>query len=261
MAENRKVVSIEKRIPELKKYRRKKLIRHLAILIGFFAILILITLYFISPYSKVDTIYVSGNRQLTEDEVRKASGIKQGEYVFAINSSNVSDQLEKNELIKKAKVEKSGINDYRITITENKTVGYEEKDGGYYDILENGVMLDNKKTSFPIGNEPLFVGFKNGQVLKDMVSQLNKLDEDIQGAISEIHLEPTDSDPEHIRLYMNDGNQVVASINSFADKMQYYPSIAAQLNEGQRGVIDMEVGSYFQSYYKQNEEKKQGKSE
>ncbi|EJI6715341.1 cell division protein FtsQ/DivIB, partial [Listeria innocua] len=39
MAENKRVVSIENRIPELKKYRKKKLIRHLAILIGIFAIL------------------------------------------------------------------------------------------------------------------------------------------------------------------------------------------------------------------------------
>ncbi|WP_088809575.1 MULTISPECIES: cell division protein FtsQ/DivIB [Listeria] len=256
MTDNKKIISIENKIPELKRYRKKKLIRHLAILVGFFAVLILITLYFLSPFSKVDQIYVSGNRQLTENEIRQASGVDSSDFVIAVNNSKVEKQLEKQELIKKAVVEKDGLRNLKLKITEYKTVGYMEKDGMYYDILENGKILNDNAQKFPIGNRALYVGFKNGTVLKDMVEQMNQLPEEVIRAISEVHLDPKKSDAEHIVLYMNDGNQVSATIPTFAEKMSYYPSIVAQLQEGQKGVINLEVGAYFESYYKQNEAKK-----
>ncbi|WP_163654358.1 cell division protein FtsQ/DivIB [Listeria sp. PSOL-1] len=257
MAENKKIVSIEKRIPELRKYRKKKLVRHLAILIGFFAILILITLYFLSPFSKVGGIYVNGTKQLTENEVRAESGIKEKQFVFAINNKKVSQTLQKNKLIKKAEVKKEGINHYQINITENNTIGYQQKGALYYDILENGYLMNSRARKFPIGNQMIFVGFKNGETLKAMVKELKQLPEDVKQAISEIHLQPEKNDKERILLYMNDGNKVSATISSFAEKMKYYPSIVGQLKPGQKGTIDLEVGSYFQSYYKQNQENKE----
>ncbi|EAD5840928.1 TPA_asm: cell division protein FtsQ/DivIB [Listeria innocua] len=256
MAENKRVVSIENRIPELKKYRKKKLIRHLAILIGIFAILILITLYFLSPLSKLDKIAVSGNKQLTENEVRKESGLTSGEFVLGISNGKTEDKLEKNTLIKNATVSKDGLNDVKINITEYKTIGYQQNDGKYYDVLENGTMLTDQPRQFPIGNDLLFQNFKNGKTLEKMVAQINKLPKDVVNSISEVIYSPTKTDQNHIELYMNDGNQVSADISSFADKMQHYPAIVAQLAKGQKGVIDIEVGSYFQSYYQQNAEKK-----
>ncbi|EUJ32079.1 cell division protein FtsQ [Listeria floridensis FSL S10-1187] len=259
MAKNKKVVSIENRIPELKKYRKKKLVRQLVLLIGFFTLLILITLYFLSPLSKVGTIYVTGNRELTEQEVRTASGIEKGDYVIAINNRNTVSEIKKNPLIKKATVTKRGFNEIEISITEYKTIGYEPKNGFYYDILENGKLLTDSSRKFPIGNRVLFVRFKNGELLTKMVKEWQKLPSEVQSAVSEIHLEPKKSDPEHLLLYMNDGNQVSATIESFSEKMIYYPSIAAQLNPGQKGVIDLEVGAYFESYYKQNQSEKANK--
>ncbi|MBC1520455.1 FtsQ-type POTRA domain-containing protein [Listeria aquatica] len=261
MAKNKKVVSIESRIPELKKYRKKRLVRHLILLIGFFVLLILATLYFLSPVSKVETIYVSGNRELTEQDVRSDSGVRKGDYMIATNNKNVAEQLEKNKMIKKAVVEKSGLRAIKIRITEYKTIGYEPKDGFYYEILENGELLLERARKFPIGNRVLFFNFKNDDVLKDMVKEWKELPTSVQNAVSEIHLKPVKSDSEHILLYMNDGNQVTATIHGFADKMSYYPSISAQLNNGQKGVIDLEVGAYFESYYKKKQEKEKADSE
>lgn len=256
MAENKKIVSIEDKIPELKRYRKKKLIRHLTILVGFFAVLILVTLYFLSPFSKVNEIYVSGNRQLTENEVRQVTGLDNTDFIVTVNNQKIKNKLEKQELIKKATVEKKGLQNLKINISEYQTVGYVEKKGMYYDILESGKILNDNAQKFPIGNRALYVGFKNDETLHDMVEQINQLPEEVARAISEIHLEPKKSDAEHVMLYMNDGNQVSATIPTFAEKMSFYPSLVAQLQEGQKGVINLEVGSYFESYYKQNEDVK-----
>ncbi|MBC1887208.1 cell division protein FtsQ/DivIB [Listeria booriae] len=252
---NKKIVSIESRIPELKKYRKKKLVRHMSIIISIFVLLILITLYFLSPLSKVQRIYVDGNKQVDEQTVLKEGDLNLDEFVFGLRKSKSADALEQNPLIKKATVELQGLNTLRVHVTENKTIGYQEKDGKYYDVLETGKLLTTQPKEFPIGNNPIFSNFKNGTVLKDMVSQLMDLPEGVLLSISEIHFAPTKSDDEHIKLYMNDGNEVSATINTFAEKMSHYPSIVAQLKTDQKGIIDLEIGSYFRTYLKDKEEK------
>lgn len=255
MAENRRVVSIEKRIPELKKYRRKKLFRHLAILIGFFVLLIMITIYFLSPLSKLSEIYVEGNKQLTDQQVKEKSTLETGEYIFAINKKQVVKALEKSTLIKKVKVTQPSMNNIELHIEEYETIGYQQKNGRYYDVLENGILLQNQSRKFPIGNSLLFKGFKNGSLLKMLVKEINKLPDDVRESISEVIYEPTKTDKKHIHLYMNDGNQVEATIYGFASKMKNYSEIVSQLREGQKGTVDLEVGTIFESYYQQNKQK------
>lgn len=63
-------------------------------------ILIAITLYFLSPLSKLDKIAVSGNKQLTENEVRKESGLEIGEFVIGISNGKTEDTLKKIPLLK-----------------------------------------------------------------------------------------------------------------------------------------------------------------
>ncbi|WP_337999011.1 hypothetical protein [Bacillus methanolicus] len=47
---------------------------------------------------------------------------------------------------------------------------------------------------------------------------------------------------------MNDGFEVNATLRGFAEKMAHYPSIVSQLDPDKKGVIDLEVGSYFKAY-------------
>ena len=42
----------------------------------------------------------------------------------------------------------------------------------------------------------------------------------------------------------------VHSFQRFAEKMAYYPEITAQLNGYEKGVIDMEVGTFFTPFSK-----------
>src|SRR5699024_7229165 len=100
----------------------------------------------------------------------------------------------------------------------------------------------------PKGNYPIFYNFKNKTRLLEMTKQFNKLPAKVKKGIAEIHLEPTKDEPGKIKLYMNDDNQVIASIDTFDEKMQYYPSIVSKMNY--TGVVDLEVGAYSYTYGK-----------
>ena len=53
-----------------------------------------------------------------------------------------------------------------------------------------------------------------------------------------------------LTVFMDDGYEVRAMISTFAEKMAYYPEITAQLHDHEKGVIDMEVGTFFTPFSK-----------
>ena len=83
-----------------------------------------------------------------------------------------------------------------------------------------------------------------------MTAQLLKMDEDVYHLISEIIFAGDEKDSDSITVYMDDGFEVRAFISTFAEKMAYYPDITAQLNSYEKGVIDMEVGTFFTPFSK-----------
>src|SRR5699024_12802480 len=73
--EEKKVISIEERIPRLKEERKKKANRQLILYLSIFFLLISFIVYLQSPHSKVKEIKVAGNDILNDQEVIEWSGI------------------------------------------------------------------------------------------------------------------------------------------------------------------------------------------
>jgi len=103
-------------------------------------------------------------------------------------------------------------------------------------------------------NAPILFHFSEGAVLEELVSELGKIPEEIINSISEIHHTPKKTDQFHISLFMNDGFEVSATLRSFSEKMVHYPSIISQIDPDKKGIIDLEVGSYFKAYETEAEE-------
>jgi cell division protein FtsQ len=163
--------------------------------------------------------------------------------------------------IKKASIKVHWPNSVIIQVKEHKRIAYLKKDALFYPVLDNGTILSNGQSNLPI-NAPVLIDFKEGTVLRDMVIELKKLPEEILNSISEIHYTPYKTDNYHISSYMNDGFEVSATIRSFSDKMSHYPSIISQLDLNKKGIIDLEVGSFFKAYPSEgevNNEKDKGK--
>ena len=76
----------------------------------------------------------------------------------------------------------------------------------------------------------LCVKFPRRSCFESAAKGINKLPEEIQNSISEIHNTPTKTDNYHITMYMNDGFEVSATSLTLSDKMIHYPSIISQLD-------------------------------
>ncbi len=247
------VVSIEERIPKLKQHRKKKANRRLIFLLSLFLIMILSVIYFQSPLSHVKNIEVKGNELVPSETIISESKIKQGMNVWSVNKKETSERLNKLPEIKDAKVKMSFPNSFVIEVDELGKKAYLLKDNKFQIILENGKVLNKGTESIPV-DAPLLRGFKEDKALKKMISELGELPKEVQHLISEINLTPKKTDQYHLTLFMNDGYEVSATIRTFSEKMEHYPSIVSQLDPSQKGVIDLEVGSYFRSYESEESE-------
>ncbi|EDP68214.1 divIB [Carnobacterium sp. AT7] len=258
---NKNPKSLEDTMPKLKKQRQKKLITRLIALILLFSFAILVVVYFISPLSKVDMLSVSGTKEVADQEIIDVSQIKSGDNLWKVFferkeiSKNLLSELPQ---VKSMKISFDGLNDYIIKIEEYQTVAYLAEENKYYNILENGKIV-NESRKVSIGNPPIFKSFEENKALKAMIEQYKLLNENIQNSISEVEYTPSEIDDYLIKLYMNDGNEVVASIPSFAEKMIYYPDMVKKIGD-QKGTFNIEVGAYFSPFEFNNEKKEEPKT-
>jgi cell division protein FtsQ len=252
--EKGKIVALEDRIPKLKQQRRRKANRRLIFLLFLFFSLIAIISYVKSPLSHVKTVIVNGNVVYTKTEIITKTALTSKNNIWQIKGKNIEKKLESLQEVKNASVEVRWPNSVIIQVKEHKRVAYLKKDALFYPVLENGSILSNGQ-SYPPINAPVLFDFEEGIVLKEMVTELKALPEAILNSISEIHYSPYKTDKYHVSTFMNDGFEVSATIRSYSDKMSHYPSIISQLDKNKKGIIDLEVGSFFKAYSSEEEAK------
>jgi cell division protein FtsQ len=243
-----KIVALEDRIPKLKEQRRRKANRRLIILLCLFFTMIAVVAYVQSPLSHVKKITIKGNELLSTEEILKKTKISKDTNIWSVKKDTITSTLKDMNVIKQAKVTIMWPNTVMIEIEERNKLAYLESDNSYFPVMENGkVLKDREVAEIPV-NAPILYKFKEGAILKEMVTALDELPVEVLNAISEIHYTPKKTDQYHISLFMNDGFEVSATLRTFAEKMVHYPSIISQLDPSIKGIIDLEVGSYFKAY-------------
>jgi len=243
-----KIVALEDRIPKLKEQRRRKANRRLIILLFLFFTMIAVVAYIQSPLSHGKKVTVKGNELLSTNEVIKTAKIAKKTNIWSVKKDIVARELQKLNVINKADVKIILPNTVIIQIQERNKIAYVEADRSYFPVMENGkVLKDREVAEIPV-TAPILFNFKEGAFLKEMVTALEELPDEVINAISEIHYTPKKTDQYHITLFMNDGFEVSATLRSFSEKMVHYPSIISQLDPNKKGIIDLEVGSYFKAY-------------
>ncbi|MFK4998044.1 cell division protein FtsQ/DivIB [Bacillus sp. N9] len=214
------------------------------------------------PAQQNQKIAIEGNEKITAEEILQVTELTEGLNLWKINKKSLVERLEAIEAIQKAKVSIRFPNNVQIKINEYKTIGYLLQENTSMPILENGIILSNDGQYGLSGNAPILSGFKEDEVLREMADELQKLPSEIVNIISEIHYASKETDKYHIYLFTNDGYEVNATIPSFSVKMKNYPSMISQLDPSIKGVIDLEVGSFFKAYEAKGEDtNEEGKEE
>ncbi|CAJ1227335.1 cell division protein DivIB [Levilactobacillus zymae] len=246
----RRAKRIGDKLPRLRHQRNRKLARRLTLLLSIFLVVIGLMVYLVSPLSHVQTVRVQGAHALSARQVQRAVGVSTGDSIFKVwgHEKKLQQQaLRHNSRLKHATVQFHQPNRVTVRVVEYITAGYVMRQGQYYEVLENGIVSQQSVTQ-PKSGTPVYGNFKSAKTLHRMILQYAQLSTPIKHSISEIQASPTKTNPQRVHLFMNDGNEVYASLNTFARKMAYYPSIASKMK--QKGVVNLEVGAYSYAFKK-----------
>lgn len=213
-----------------------------------FTLAIFVSLYTISSYSDVKDVSVEGTSEVYDQEVFNYSSIAIGDSVLStyFGREEIETRIvEEIPQVSGAELNVTGLQSVTITISEYETVAFLQTDDHYQKILENGVILDETLPRIT-SSQPILLNFSQGEALERMLSTYEEVEDQVQSLISEIeHLED-DHNPMLVRAFMNDGNEVLASIPTFAERLNYYLQMRETVDGN--GVFDLEAGAYFIPY-------------
>src|SRR5699024_9106991 len=103
--------------------------------------------------------------------------------------------------------------------------------------------------------------------LNKIVPELKKVKPKVKSMISEINYKPGENNQNRIQMFMTDNVEVVGDIQTFANKINYYPSISDKLerdNTGELktpGFVDLQVGATFLPYESKEQQKERANKE
>lgn len=215
-------------------------------LVFLFTTILLLMIYIISPLSKINSLEIDGNHDLSKEQVQKETKIYPGRYIWGVvfDQHRLAKQaIYNNPQIKSLKVSVTGPQSLRVEVKENALLGTAVIDNDTFAVLANGHLQQTKAVTNGVAYKR-FDGHK--KVLEKTAKQIGKLKPAIRNGISSVNYQPTRQYPNRLIIYMRDGNTVYADYNTVGHKMAYYPGIAASMKD--RGVIDLQVGAYSYSY-------------
>ncbi|PTE43026.1 cell division protein DivIB [Staphylococcus equorum] len=241
-----------------KRRKRQKQIQYSVFGVLLF-IIILILIYMFTPLSKISSVEIKGNDNVSESAINKAIDVKDNSRMYTYSTSKATDKLKENKLIKSAKITKQMPNKLTVEISENQIVGMTKKKDNYVPILENGTELKNYDGN-ATDDGPILVGFEKEEKEK-IINELAKMPANVRGMIAEIKYDPQENLQNQIKLFTSDDIQILGNLNTIANKMKYYPQMSQSLERDESGelkksgYIDLSVGASFIPYSGGNETK------
>lgn len=216
-------------------------------------IILLILIYMFTPLSKINSVTIEGNDNVSKTSIKKAIDVKDDSRMYTYSTSTAVKNLKKNKLIKHAEVTKVLPNKLKVKVTESQIVGLVKKKDDYVPILEDGTELENYEDSNVTDDGPVLEGFKKEKKEK-MIQELSKMPAKVRGMIAEVQYDPQENLQNQIKLFTTDETQIVGNLNTIGNKMKYYPQMSQSLERDESGslkksgYIDLSVGASFIPY-------------
>lgn len=209
------------------------------------SILLILAVYFISPYSKLKNIEVTGNKQLSKTEVLDASSIQKEDYTLTTYLSQKAHARNiklSNLWVKKAEISYQFPITFKIKITEYTVVAYDYSGEQYFPVLSSGeeIATPVKKSQLP--KSYITLDFSDKAMLKKFVQQLSSISDTIKSEIQTVQHTPSKATEDLLTITMTDGNKILVPLSEVAKKLPYYEKIKPQLTE--TSVVDMEAGIF-----------------
>ena len=213
------------------------------------SLVFLASLYFLTPLATMKTIEFTGNKVVSQEELRSSSKIDQRDYTVTVykNRHHYEQNLKASSpWIENVEMTYQFPLTFKIDVQEYNILGYVQKDSKYYPILTSGEYVKNEVVADGLPEERMDVTFSDVGLIKEFVQQLKNVPDSIKKSMRRVDLTPSKVTEDLVTITMSDEHQILVPISHIAKKLPYYAGIHPQLELP--SVVDMEAGifSYVQ---------------
>ena len=210
-------------------------------------LVLLLSIYLLTPLSTIKHIEVKGNVQTQADDIKQVSGIQDSDYTLSLlwNKEKHTEQIKSNHWIEAAKIDYKFPTNFTIEVKEFEIVGYYVTGEDHYPILSSGTIDSSPVNLLNLPVTYLTVTFNDEQQVKDLMTGLSSISEDIKSQIQKIELAPSKATADLLKITMLDTDEILVPLSELSKKLPYYNKIKPQLSEP--SFIDMEAGIYSTS--------------
>ena len=207
-------------------------------------LVLLLSIYLLTPLSTIKHIEVKGNVQTQADDIKQVSGIQDSDYTLSLlwNKEKHAEKIKSNHWIESAKIDYKFPTNFTIEVKEFEIVGYYVTGEDHYPILSSGTIDSSPVNLLNLPETYLTVTFNDEQQVKDLITGLSSISEDIKSQIQKIELAPSKATADLLKITMQDTDEIVVPLSELSKKLPYYSKIKPQLAEP--SFIDMEAGIY-----------------
>ena len=210
-------------------------------------LVLLLSIYLLTPLSTIKHIEVKGNVQTQADDIKQVSGIQDSDYTLSLlwNKEKHAEKIKSNHWIESAKIDYKFPTNFTIEVKEFEIVGYYVTGEDHYPILSSGTIDSSPVNLLNLPETYLTVTFNDEQQVKDLMTALSSISEDIKSQIQKVELAPSKATADLLKITMQDTDEIVVPLSELSKKLPYYSKIKPQLAEP--SFIDMEAGIYSTS--------------
>lgn len=207
-------------------------------------LVLLLSVYLLTPLSTIKNIEVKGNSNTQADDIKQASGIQDSDYTLALllDKETYAERIKSNHWIESAKINYQFPTNFTIEVKEFDIVGYYVSGEEHYPILSSGTVESTPVDHLNLPETYLTVTFNDEQQVKELITGLSTISEDIKSQIQKIELAPSKATADLLKITMLDTDEVLVPLSELSKKLPYYSKIKPQLSEP--SVVDMEAGVY-----------------
>ena len=228
------------------------------------SLLILLSLYFITPLGSLKNIVVTGNERVTQDEIIKATQIDSRDYTLTtfLNRNQYANNLKKaNAWIEKAEISYQFPITFKIQVTEFKILAYEASTGNIYPVISNGTVINQPVKKEALPENYMRLNLSDKAKVKKLMQELSDVPDSIKNEIQTVDLTPSKATKDLLTLTMRDEHKIIVPLSDIHKKLPYYSRVHTLLTEP--SIVDMEAGifSYSASLAQKEEQEKNESSE
>lgn len=228
------------------------------------SLLILLSLYFITPLGSLKNLVVTGNERVTQDEIIKATQIDSRDYTLTtfLNRNQYANNLKKaNSWIEKAEISYQFPITFKIQVTEFKILAYEASTGNIYPVISNGTVINQPVKKEALPENYMRLNLSDKAKVKKLMQELSDVPDSIKNEIQTVDLTPSKATKDLLTLTMRDEHKIIVPLSDIHKKLPYYSRVHPLLTEP--SIVDMEAGifSYSASLAQKEEQEKNERSE